>query len=116
METGPMYLQAVQALAISWIQSKKSSKNTKLDGVDLDIEGYNTPPIVVANAIIQLKTAIGKKLLIVSPEDVTVYQGTPVPDENIGGQPFNYFVNIIRRADFAIDYYQPQAYNNWYDG
>jgi chitinase len=87
-----------------------------LDGVDLDIESYNAPPIVVANAIIQLKAAIGTKLVIVSPEDVAVYQGTTVPDENTGGQPFNYFVNIINRADAAIDYYQPQAYNNWYDG
>lgn len=87
-----------------------------LDGVDLDIESYNAAPIVVANAIIQLKAAIGTKLVIVSPEDVAVYQGTTVPDENTGGQPFNYFVNIINRADSAIDYYQPQAYNNWYDG
>jgi hypothetical protein len=25
-------------------------------------------------------------------------------------------VHIINEADTAIDYYQPQAYNNWYDG
>lgn len=87
-----------------------------LDGVDLDIESYMATPFTVANAIIQLKAAIGTKLIIVSPEDVAVYQGTTVPDENTGGNCFNYFVPIINRADSAIDYYQPQAYNNWYDG
>jgi Glycosyl hydrolases family 18 len=51
-----------------------------LDGVDLDIENYATPPITVANAIIQLKEAIGSKLLIVSPEDIGAYEGTTVPD------------------------------------
>jgi chitinase len=86
-----------------------------LDGVDLDIENYATPPIVVATAIIQLKAAIGTKLLIVSPEDVGVYEGTSIPDENTGGIYWNYWVPIIRRADSAIDYYQPQAYNNWFD-
>lgn len=40
----------------------------QLDGVDLDIENYATPPIVVATSLIQLKAAIGAtKLLIVSP-------------------------------------------------
>jgi chitinase len=86
-----------------------------LDGVDLDIENYATPPIIVANAIIQLKAAIGLKLLIVSPEDIGVYEGTSIPDENTGGIYWNYWVPIIRRADAAIDYYQPQAYNNWFD-
>ena len=47
---------------------------------------------------------------------MTVYQGTPVPDPDRGGQAFNYFVPIINLADSSIDYYQPQAYNNWYDG
>ncbi len=99
---------------VNSIQSILTTYN--LDGVDLDIESYNAAPIVVANAIIQLKAAIGTKLIIVSPEDVAVYQGTTVPDQNTGGQPFNYFVPIINNADNAIDYYQPQAYNNWYDG
>jgi chitinase len=87
-----------------------------LDGVDLDIESYMATPRTVANAIIQLKGALGKKLIIVSPEDVAVYQGTTVPDADAGGNAFNYFVPIINLADSAIDYYQPQAYNNWYDG
>lgn len=38
----------------------------------------------------------------------------PSPDQP--GQPFNYFVPIIQLADNYIDFYQPQAYNNWYDG
>jgi hypothetical protein len=66
--------------------------------------------------IINLKKSIGSRLLIVSPECVTVYQGTTVPSPDVGGQPFNYFVPIIRLADDYIDLYQPQAYNNWYDG
>lgn len=38
-----------------------------LDGIDIDIEDYKTPPRVVADTIIKLKRAIGSKLLIVSP-------------------------------------------------
>lgn len=87
-----------------------------IDGVDLDIESYSATPRTVANAIIKLKAALGSKLIIVSPEDVAVYQGTTVPDPDVGGNAFNYFVPIINLADSAIDYYQPQAYNNWYDG
>lgn len=86
-----------------------------LDGVDLDIESYQAAPRVVANMIINLKQAM-KKLIIVSPECVAVYQGAPVPNPDFGGQPFNYFVPIIQLADSSIDFYQPQAYNNWYDG
>lgn len=94
-------------------------KRYRLDGIDLDIEGYLASPRTVAQAIIDLKNSIstlGKKLLIVSPEDVTVYQGVAIPDPDRGGQAFNYFVPIINLADSSIDYYQPQAYNNWYDG
>lgn len=75
-----------------------------------------TPPRVVSNMIINLKKALGNKLLIVSPEDVVVYQGSPVPSPDAVGQVFNYFVPIINMADSFIDFYQPQAYNNWYDG
>lgn len=91
----------------------------RLDGVDLDIEAYQAPPRVVANTIIKLKQRLnlmGRKLLIVSPEDVAIYQGAPVPSPDAGGQPFNYFVPIVNLADSYIDIYQPQAYNNWYDG
>jgi chitinase len=63
-----------------------------------------------------LKKALGNKLIIVSPEDVAVYQGSTVPNPDVGGNAFNYFVPIINLADSSIDYYQPQAYNNWYDG
>jgi len=86
-----------------------------LDGVDLDIESYLATPRTVANTIIQLKDAIGDKLLIVSPECVAVYQGVADYSADTAGQAYNYFVNIIRLADSSIDYYQPQAYNNWYD-
>lgn len=47
---------------------------------------------------------------------MAVYQGAAVPSPDTGGQPFNYFVPIINLADSYIDFYQPQAYNNWYDG
>lgn len=91
----------------------------KLDGVDLDIESYLAPPRVVADTIIDLKKALstkGRKLLVVSPECVAIYQGAPVPSPDAAGQPFNYFVPIIALADSSIDFYQVQAYNNWYDG
>ena len=65
--------------------------------------------------ILALRNALGpNKLIIISPEDVTVMQefGVPNPDAQTGY--YNYFVPIIQLADSAIDYYQPQAYNNWY--
>jgi chitinase len=69
--------------------------------------------------IIQLKTALtalgGKKLVTASPECVCVYQAMGVPDAETGGGYYNYFVPIINLADKYIDYYQPQAYNNWYE-
>ena len=86
-----------------------------LDGVDLDIENYLATPRTVANMILALRNALGpNKLIIISPEDVTVMQefGVPNPDAQTGY--YNYFVPIIQLADSAIDYYQPQAYNNWY--
>lgn len=52
--------------------------------------------------IIKLKqklNQIGRKILIVSPEDVAIYQGSPVPSPDAGGQPFNYFVPIVQLAD-----------------
>jgi chitinase len=66
--------------------------------------------------IIALKTKIRSKLLVVSPECVTVYEGVSVPSPDIGGQAWNYFVPIIKAADSSIDLYQVQAYNNWYGG
>lgn len=87
--------------------------------MDLDIESYNAAPKTVADMINELRVALnklGKKLIIVSPEDVAIYQGSPVPDPTKGGNPFNYFVPIVKLAGNSIDYYQPQAYNNWYDG
>lgn len=86
-----------------------------LDGVDLDIENYLATPRTVANMIINLRATLGtSKLIIVSPEDVTIFQefGVPSPDASTGY--YNYFVPIIQLADHAIDFYQPQAYNNYF--
>ena len=54
-------------------------------------------------------------MLTASPECVCVYQGMGVPDPDHGAGYYNYFVPIINIADKYIDYYQPQAYNNWYE-
>lgn len=87
-----------------------------LDGVDLDIENYLATPNTVAYMIISLRGALGpNKLIIISPEDVTVMQEFGVPDGDTVTGYYNYFVPIIKLADSAIDYYQPQAYNNWYE-
>ena len=109
-----------QAATNNFIDSLvKAVQKFKLNGVDLDLEGYLATPRTVANMIIKLKQSLntlGHKLLIVSPEDVTIYQGSQVPGPDAAGQPFNYFVPIVQLADDYIDFYQPQAYNNWYDG
>lgn len=95
-------------------------KKFRLNGVDLDIESYLAPPRIVATTIQKIKNSlnqkVGKNILVVSPEDVAIYQGAVVPSPDTGGQPFNYFVPIVQLADDYIDFYQPQAYNNWYDG
>ena len=95
-------------------------KKFRLNGVDLDIESYLAPPRTVATTIQKIKSAlnqkVGKNVLVVSPEDVAIYQGAVIPSPDAGGQPFNYFVPIVQLADDSIDFYQPQAYNNWYDG
>lgn len=86
-----------------------------LDGVDLDIENYLATPRTVANMIISLRASLGtSKLIIVSPEDVTVFQEFGVPDPDSATGYYNYFVPIITLADHAIDFYQPQAYNNYF--
>lgn len=91
--------------------------NYGLDGIDLDIESYMATPRTVANTIQSLREAIGpNKLIIVSPEDVTIIQTVGfVPSPDVAGQPWNYFVPIVQIADYFIDFYQPQAYNNGYD-
>ncbi len=103
------------ATATKFARSLASAvRKYSLDGADLDIEYYSAPPRIVANTIIELKKALGTKLVVVSPECVVVYQGTLVPSADAGGNPFNYFVPIIQLAGASIDYYQIQAYNNWY--
>jgi len=68
--------------------------------------------------IIELKKKLialgGTKIVTVAPECVTVYQAMGVPNADTGAGYYNYFVPIINIADDYIDYYQPQAYNNWY--
>lgn len=90
-----------------------------LDGVDLDIEYYSVPPTKVATMIKNLKTALlnlgPNKLLTTAPECVAIYQGMGVPDADTGSGYYNYFVHIVKQADQYIDYYMPQAYNNWYE-
>lgn len=73
----------------------------------------------MANTISALRTKLnslgGKKLITVSPECVVVYQAVGVPDPDTGSGYNNYLVPIAQLADQYIDYYQPQAYNNWYE-
>jgi chitinase len=111
------YIFATQDSTNNFVNSVKSIIATHgLDGVDIDIESYMVTPRTVANMINQLRGAIGtSKLLIVSPECVAVYQGVADYSADTAGQAYNYFVNVIKLADKSIDYYQPQAYNNWYD-
>jgi chitinase len=114
------YIFASEESRTNFIESvTEQVKKFGLDGIDLDIESYLAAPRVVANTIIALKESLltlGKKILVVSPECVAVYQGSPVPSPDQTSGPFNYFVPIINLADSAIDFYQVQAYNNWYDG
>jgi chitinase len=91
-------------------------KKYGLDGVDLDIENYLATPNTVARMILLLRDTLDTgKLIIVSPEDVTVMQEFAVPNGDASSGYYNYFVPIIFLADKAIDYYQVQAYNNWYE-
>lgn len=86
------------------------------DGVDLDIESYDTAPRTVANTIIKLRqklNQIGRKLIILSPANTGFYQGAPVPSPDAVGHVLNYYVPIINEVDWCIDFYQPQAYGGW---
>ena len=130
---GKKVLLSIGGQNVNWIYVFNSTQNTNnfissvvnyvdrfsLDGVDLAILTYLSSPRAVANMIKSLKSELlkkGRKILVVSPEDVGVYQGVPVPDPDQVGQPYNYFVPIINLVDSSIDYYQPQAYNNGYHG
>lgn len=87
-----------------------------LDGLDLDIEGYHRPPQAFSLTINLLRNAIGNsKQIIVSPENVTVYQGVGAFSADKVGGAFNYMVPVIKASIDQIDYVQPQYYNNWYD-
>lgn len=87
-----------------------------LDGLDLDIEGYHRPPQAFSLTINLLRNAIGhNKQIIVSPENVTVYQGVAAYGADKVGGAFNYMVPVIKASIDQIDYVQPQYYNNWYD-
>lgn len=91
-----------------------------LSGVDLDIEGSFLPtPKQVATLINDLRNqlnTIGRIYLMVSADDITIYQGVAVPDpDSSQGLPFNYLVPIVQLADSSIDFYHVKAYSNWYD-
>ncbi|MBK2046231.1 hypothetical protein IB644_06675, partial [Allofrancisella guangzhouensis] len=93
----------------------KIINDNNLDGADLDIEGYSTPPAVVADTIHKLRQALGSdKLIVVSPENVTVYPSPTIPVPSTGGTVWNYFVPILNEALDDINYVQPQMYNNNY--
>ena len=55
-------------------------------------------------------------MLIVSPQCVTVYQGVRDVPSLMGDSPkfWNYMVNVIDETLDEIDYWQVQAYNDWY--
>jgi hypothetical protein len=59
----------------TFIESVASIIETNnLDGIDLDIEGYTTPPAVVASTISMMRQRLGKnRLIVVSPENVGVF-------------------------------------------
>lgn len=86
--------------------------------MDLDIERFDSPPRRVADTIIKLKTELLKvgsnKIVVVSPQCVTVYQDKPAISPDSVNIYWNYFVPIINLADPYIDFYQVQAYNDWY--
>lgn len=91
-----------------------------LDGIDLDIEdSFVATPRILATTINDLRrglNAIGRKYITLTADCVTIYQGSPVPDPDKSGQPFNYLVHVIEAADSSIDFYHVKAYSNWYDG
>jgi chitinase len=80
------------------------------------LEAYQVSPFDVAHTIQltrQAFDALGQhKLIVLSPECVGVYQGSPVT--NSSGQAFNYWVPILNAVIDQVDLVQPQAYNNWY--
>lgn len=90
-------------------------KDNNLDGVDLDIEAYNTDPEQIATDINTLRAKLNNsflnqhKLIIISPEDVTVSKENIKPT---AGQAWNYMMPTINNAIDSIDYIQPQFYNN----
>ena len=90
-----------------------------LDGVDLDIESFEQTSTATADLIVQVKQKLlqlGQKILVVSPQCGTIYQGVGVPDPSTnGGNYWNHFVYIVKTVDAYIDYYQVQAYNDWYE-
>ena len=82
------------------------------DGIDLDIEYYNTDPTIVASWIHTLKAAIGGKYLTIAPECVGVYTGSTYTPG--AWNSWNYWVPIINTTIADIDLVMVQAYNNWY--
>ena len=93
--------------------------NYNLDGIDLKIENSFPAPDNVTQAIVQLRTRLNElgtgKLITVTAQCGTIYQGVAVPSPSLTDQYYNFLVHIIKEADSSIDYYQVQAYNDWYE-
>ena len=95
----------------------KILKDKNLDGIDFDLEDYNANPLDVAKVISLTRTAFDssfssvRKLIVVTPECVGVYQGTAVTND--ARNAFNYWVPILNQVINQVDLVQPQAYNNW---
>jgi len=102
---------ASMQLSINSIVSIVSAHS--LDGIDLDIESYNTDPTIVASWIHNLKLAIGNKIITIGPECVGIYSGVTYTPGT--WQSWNYWVPIINTTINDIDLVMVQAYNNWYE-
>jgi hypothetical protein len=90
-----------------------------LDGVDLDIESFEQTSTATADLIVQVKQKLlqlGQKILVVSPQCGTIYQGVGVPDPSTnGGNYWNHFVYIVKTVDALHRLLPVQAYNDWYE-
>lgn len=90
-----------------------------LDGVNLKIQTVYAAPKNVSEGIKQLRASLNElrnnKLLTITAQCGTVYQGVSVPDPTLPNQYYNHLVYIIKTADAYIDYYQVKAYDDWYE-
>lgn len=73
----------------------------------------------MSNAIKQVRAKLNElgsnKVLSITAQCGTVYQGVSVPDPSLPNQYYNHLVYIINTADAYIDFYQVKAYDDWYE-